>query len=177
MYRSKNKELMADLKSTVLQATKGFDRDDRAFALDYLRSHIKLDDLHKLAVKAFPNRPINFGVGSNAPRLVVVTKDPIGKEEKAKLDGALRRFGFAEIDVYYAHLRFVKTKKKQQDRQEILEKLVNILDPKLVIVFDKVAMNVKPEVYQTQQSVSVLTDTEKKDERKKFTRDLKKLVG
>lgn len=173
MYRSKDKDFMDDLKDTVLTVTKDQEKEDRKFSLDYLRIHVKVDDLRQQAVKKFPNRTIDFGEGMMAPDVVVVTKDPIQKAEKEKLNVALKKLGVPLETVFYAHLRFVKTKKKQDARKDIFEKLINILSPKLVLAFDKVQMSVKSDVCDTGASIEVLTDKDKKDARKQLALKMK----
>ncbi|WP_422661663.1 hypothetical protein ACK8P5_26435 (plasmid) [Paenibacillus sp. EC2-1] len=175
MYRSKDKEYMDGIKESALKVTRGQDRDDRKFAVDYMRTSIKIEDLHASAVQQFPGKIIDFGSGSLAPTVVVVTKDPIGRAEKERLIGVFKKMQI-ENEVFFTHLRFVKTKKKQDERLDIFQKLINILAPKTVLIFDKVKVEVKPDVLKTGEDVSVLTDPDKRSERKALNVIFKKIV-
>lgn len=177
MYRSKDRDFMEGIKVSVLEATKGHDKEDRKYAINYLRTHVKIDDLYELAKKKFPGKIFEFGSGSYNPKVVVVTKDPISDDHKEKLALAWRKLKVPEQDVYYTHLRFVKTKKKQEDRQDLLNKLVNILSPTLTVVFDDLTLDVKMETYEVGDDIGILTNPDKKDARRELTnrlRDYKK---
>jgi hypothetical protein len=174
MYRSKDKGFMEAMKVSVLKVTKGQDKEERKYALDYLRKHVKMDDLHELALKKFPNKRFAFGQGSYNPKLVVVTKDPIKPEHKQKLELAWKKLKLSDSDVYYAHLRFVKTSKHQATRQDIVEKLINILSPNVTIIFDNVTLdNLKGECYEVGASAGVLADANQKEQRKELTTKLR----
>lgn len=179
MQRAKDKVWMENVKTSVLRVTKHLEREDRKFALDYLRGHIKVDDLHQQAIKKFPSKVIYFGEGSLNPDIVVVTRDLITKEQRNKLETALKKMGASTSDLYYAYLRFVKTKKKQEDRQEILERLVNILSPKLVIAFDGVQLyqlSPKSKMLYTELPAEVLVSEDGAEHRKWFGRTLKSFL-
>lgn len=179
MQRSKDKVWMENVKTSVLRVTKHLEREDRKFALDYLRGHIKVDDLHQQAIRQFPNKVIYFGEGSLNPSIVVVTKDPITKEQKSRLESALKKMRVPLTDIYYSHLRFVKTKKKQEERREIFERLIQILSPELIIAFDDVELSQltpKSKLLATGMPVSVLVDPEAAENRKRFGRTLKGFV-
>jgi hypothetical protein len=169
MYRSKDKDFMEHIKKEVLQVTKGLDKEDRKFAIDYLRTHVKIDDLYLYARKKFPGKTLEFGNGSFQPKVVVLTKDPISNEHREKLDIAWRKLNLMDDDIYYAHLRFVKTKKKQEIRKDIIEKLIDMLQPELTVIFDDVEVSVSGKCYEVKESISILTDSEQKDARKELT--------
>lgn len=175
MYRSRQKEYMEDLKHSVLHVTKGLDKEDRKFALDYLRRHVKIDDLHRSALKEFPQKTIVFGSGSHVARIVILTKDPIKPQAKAQLDKAWDKMNIQPHDVYYAHLRFVATKKKQEKRQEILTKLLEIINPTVIISFDGLDVDTTKEWIDFPHSSSILTSSEHKDEKRLLTQKLKEV--
>lgn len=173
MYRSKNREFMEGIKVSVLEVTKGQSKEDRKYAIDYLRTHVKMDDLHELAKKKFPGKIFEFGRGSYNPKIVVVTKDPISDEHREKLALAWRKLKITEQDVFYTHLRFVKTKKKQEDRQDLLNRLINILSPTLTVVFDNLTLDVKMEIYEVGDGINILTNPDDKEARKDLTNRLR----
>lgn len=174
MYRSTDKEFMKSIQSSLLAVTKGQEKEDRKYALDYLRTHVRIDDLHMMARKKFPNAIIEFGTGSYNPKIVVVTKDPISKECADKLRAAWKRMNLTEDDVYYLHLRFVKTKRKQEERKAIVEKMLAMLSPNLVIFFDKVELETDKQVIDMQESISILTDKTAKEPKQRLTTELRK---
>ena len=179
MYRSRDQALMEDLKKSVLDVTKGYDKSDRKYALDYLRTHIKVDDLHQYALKKFPNKTILFGTGSLVPKIVIVTKDPISDEHQAKLNNVWTKMKLTEDDVYYAHLRFVKTKKKQDIRMEIFEKLLHMLHPRVILSFDGVESpkfkEITEHVILIPHSIDIISKEDATDERKELTKRLKEV--
>lgn len=173
MYRSRDKEFMKGIQTNLLAVTKGQDKEDRKYALDYLRTHVRVDDLHHLALKKFPNKIIDFGSGSYNPKVVVLTKDPITEEHKNKLRAAWKRLDLTEDDIYYLHLRFVKTKRKQEERKNIVNKMLAMLSPALTVVFDNVELDIPNEQIEMNAGISILTDKEAKAERKRLTTELR----
>jgi hypothetical protein len=174
-FRSSDKEYMDSLKTSVLHVTKGLEREDRKYALDYLRTHLKIDDLHQHALKHFPGKTIVFGEGTFQPKVVVVTNNPIKPDEKEKLEKAWTKLRVPLHDVYYAHLRFVATKKKQDRRLEIFNKLLSILSPNVILSFDGVEIETDKEWVEFPSKVSILTDEGSRDEKKKLTQVLKEV--
>ena len=175
MYRSASKDYMNNLKDTVLEATKGQEKYDRKYALKYMQTHVKLDDLHRMGVKHFPRRSIVFGSGSLRPKIVVLTRQPIDETNKQKLDRAWEKLNLSYRDVYYAHLKFVATKKKQDKRKEMVGKLLEILAPQVVLVFDDVDVEADVSMVDTQLPVSVVSNPKAKEETKLLTRKLKEI--
>lgn len=173
MYRSRDKEFMNELKVRVLDVTKGLPKEDRKYAIDYLRTHVRIDDLYALARRKFRNKTFEFGSGSYNPKIVVVTKDPISPDHVTKLSSAWRKLGIGDNELFYAHLRFVKTKKKQKARQDLFDKLINILSPVLVVAFDSVTVNTDAECYDVGESIRVLSDPKGKAARKELTSRLR----
>lgn len=177
MYRSKDQALMDGLKESVLKVTKGEDNPDRKYALNYLRTHIKVDDLHQYAMKKFPGKVIEFGQGSLQPKIVIVTKDPIKDEDRVKLDNVWMKMKISEDDVYYAHLRFIKTKKKQAERLDIFEKLVHMLRPTIILAFDGVKSSkfdtISSHVSLLDYPIEIISNPDKPKERKELTAILK----
>ncbi len=173
MERSTNEAFMNDLKKSVLNVTKGEDRKDRKYALTYLRKHVRLDDLHQKAVRSFPRRPIVFGQGHYAPSIVVLTKDPILEEAKQKLNRAWERMGINTDSIYYAHLRFAPTKKKQKQRQQILEELLTILNPKGILIFDSIVVKTKAQIIDVEIEIQNLLTPQTKEDTRKITRKMK----
>lgn len=172
VYRSKQKEYMENIKESVLFVTKGMKKEDRKFAIDYLRKHVKIDDLHQYAIKHFKNKPIVLGFGSFNASVVVLTKNPIEPEVKVKLDKAWEKLKIPSEKIYYTHLRFVSTKKKQDIRQEIVEKLLDIISPNVVLTFDNLELKVPKEQIVLPYSPSVLINGSKED-KMKITKILK----
>lgn len=164
---------LREVGETVRLATKGFDKSDRKFAYHYLRNHVLLDELHAEAVKAFKGKIIQFGSGSLAPKIVVVTRDPIPLNAKHKLEKAFQKLDIPTDEIYYAHLRFVSTKRKQDIRQDLLNKLVNTLRPHYVLSLDSVNIDTDIPGYFTADHVSIFTDPEAKEERKALMRALR----
>lgn len=175
MYRSRQKEYMDDLKSNVLHVTKGLDKEDRKFALDYLRRHVKIDDLHRSALKEFPQKTIIFGSGSHVARIVILTKDPIQPQAQEQLDKVWEKMKIQPHDVYYAHLRFVATKKKQEQRQDILTKLLEIINPTVILSFDGLKVETTKEWIDFPHPLSILTASGHKDEKRLLTQKLKEV--
>jgi hypothetical protein len=173
MYRAQNQAWLDEVSESIVKVTKGFEKPDRKYAYAYLHNYVKLDDLHKAAIRKFPGKTIEFGFGSMKPIVAVVTKDPITKDQKEKLKLAWKKLGIPEDEVYYAHLRFVKTKKKQEARQEILNKLIGILKPQMLIAFDGVKVDYEGDAYQTDDPISIVTSPEATEERKQMMRALK----
>ena len=173
MFRSRDKEFMKGIQTSLLAVTKGQEKDDRKYALDYLRAHVRIDDLHHMALKKFPNKIIDFGSGSYNPKIVVVTKDPISEDAKNKLRAAWKRLNLTEDDVYYLHLRFVKTKRKQEERKEIVNKMLTMLSPALTVVFDNVELDIPKEKILMNANISILTDNPDKEARKRLTTELR----
>lgn len=177
MYRAQNQAWMDEINESIVKVTKGYEKPDRKYAYAYLQNYIKLDDLHKVAIRKFPGKTIEFGFGSLRPIVAVVTKDPITKDQKEKLKLAWKKLDIPEDEVYYAHLRFVKTKQKQEERQKILDQIIGILKPKFLITFDGVEVDFDGDSYQTKDPISIVTDPEAKEERKQLMRALKKFSG
>lgn len=174
-YRSTDKKFMDKIKKNVLAVTKHQEKETRKYALNYLRNHIKIDDLHKRAIKEFPGRVIVFGEGPYCPDLVIVTKNPIKQEQKEKLEKAWNKLRIPKEKIYYAHIRFVSTKKKQLIRQEIVEKLIDFLSPKAVLLFDDVSVKAKSEILSISHPIQTLVDPDKSEERKDITKKLKEV--
>lgn len=175
MYRSKDKKLMNHIKTEVLHATKGLEKEDRKYAIDYLKTHIRVDDVYQMAIKKFPGKELDLGKGSYQPKVVILTLDPITQDEQAKLGMAWRRLGLTENDLFYAHLRFIKTKKKQAERKHVIEKLIQILKPGLLLVFDNVEIEYDGTVHELHENISILTDPAQKEKRKELTTQLRQL--
>ena len=175
MQQSRKKEYMDQLKSNVLTVTRGLEKEDRKLALDYLRRHVRMDDLHRYALKYFPEKTIVLGSGSNVARLMIVTRDPIKAEAKKRLERAWEKMNIPPQDIYYAHLRFVATKKKQDKRQEILNKLVEIINPQVVLTFDNIEVEAKKELVNFPYPIHILTRPDTKEQRKLLTRQLKEV--
>lgn len=173
-YRSTDKDFMDQLKKNVLSVTTHQDKEQRKYALDYLRTHVRIDDLHQLAIKEFPKKTIVFGEGPYNPLLVVVTTNPITADQKQPLEKAWSKLGVPPEEVYYAHLRFVSTKKKQDKRQDILNKLIHILSPKALFAFD-VSVDTALPLVSVPYSIQTLVDSDTVDARKEITQKLKEL--
>lgn len=175
MYRSTDKEVMEKLKTNVLTVTKGTEKEDRKYALDYFRTHIRVDDLHRYALRHFPGKTLILGQGSYSPRVVVVTKNPISTTAKQLLETAWERMKIPTEDIYYTHLRFVATKKKQTIRQEILDKLIDTLRPMAVLTFDEINVETKVEPIIFPHPIKILTTSGSKDEKRLLTKKLKEV--
>lgn len=173
MYRSRDKDFMNSIKKQVLEATKGQEKEDRKFAVDYLKTHVLIDDLYQLAVKKFPGKEFEFGQGSYHPKVVVLTKDPISQEHMTKLTAAWRKLKLEDSDVFYTHVRFVKTKKKQDIRKDIIEKLISMLSPDLLVTFDDVDVSFKGKQYQVQSPITILTNVDEREKRRELTTQLR----
>lgn len=173
MYRSKDKKLMEGIKNTVLHVTRGQEKEDRKYAIDYLRTHVRMDDQILYAKKKFPSKEIIFGEGSLQPKLVIATRDPITPEQKDRLENVWKKMNLTENDIYYIHLRFVKTKKKKEVREQIFYRLLKMLAPKILFTFDqfieqdKVEESVK--LFPSAYPATILSDEEAKEERKSLT--------
>lgn len=175
MYRSAEKEFMDGLKASVLTVTKGIEKEDRKYALDYLRTHVRLDDLHRYALRHFPEKLLVFGEGSYNPSVVIVTKNPISLKAKQLLEKAWERMGIPVEDVYYAHLRFVATKKKQAIRQEVLNRLLDALSPTVILTLDHIQVESKVDAIDFPYPITILTEPGSQDEKRLLTKKLKEV--
>lgn len=164
-----------EMSQAVVTVTKGFDKPDRKYAYNYLRNHVKIDEIHQYAIRKFKGKEIEFGTGSLSPDVVVVTRDPITKEQKDRLVQAWKKLDIPPDEVYYAHLRFVKTKQKQDIRQDILDRLVQTLNPGFLLAFDGVKVDFDGDAYQTKDPISIVTDAACKAERQSMMRALKNI--
>lgn len=129
-------DFMEELKSDVLSVTSGFDKEDRKFALDFLRKHVRVDELHAEAISFFNKKTIVFGDGSLNPLVVVVTKDPVSSNVKKMLDTAFDKMGLNESQLYYATRNFVVTRRYADEREDFFIRLLSMLKPKVIISFD-----------------------------------------
>ncbi|MNO70507.1 hypothetical protein D3C76_613930 [compost metagenome] len=166
---------LEEMSQSVVTVTKGFDKPDRKYAYNYLRKHVLVDEIHQLAIRKFRGKTIEFGTGSLHPEVVVVTKDPITKEQKERLVQAWKKLDIPPDEVYYAHLRFVKTKQKQEIRHDILNRLVQTLEPGFLLAFDGVRIDYDGDAYQTKDPISIVTDAACKAERQSMMRALKNM--
>ncbi len=173
MYRSVNSDYMGELKDAVKQVTKGCELEDRKFSVQYLKNHVRLDDLQKKAAATFPGKTFMMGTGSYLPKLVVVSKNPLTPPQKEKLDQLWKKFELTENDLYFAHLHFVSTKQKEE-REKLVAKLLNILAPKLILVFDhlKVSSGV-----DAQMTADEIVAPEAKEKRKALPRLVRHVIA
>lgn len=179
MYRSKDKKFMDSIKKSVLSVTQGNDKDSRKYAIDFLKTYVRMDDLHLYAIKDFPKSAFSFGDGSYSPDMMIVTKDPIDEDTRSKLTRACSKAGIGEDSIYFAHLRFVKTKKKQDARQKIFDKMVHILKPKYILSFDNVTSDTYDELAQAHYifpfGTEVVSNPDKKEAKKDISNALKQI--
>lgn len=170
-----DKAWMDDMSDKIVKVTKGFDKSDRRYAYDFLRKHIVIDNIHQQAIRKFRGKTIEFGTGSLNPIVVVVTKDPITKEQKERLNQAWNRLSIPTDEVYYAHLRFVKTKQKQDIRLNIFNELLDALSPQFLLAFDGVPITYDGAQHAMNHPIDIVTDPNCKDERREMMKALKQM--
>lgn len=170
------------IKEVVLDLTEGLPKEDRKFALDFLRKHVKIDELHAEAIEFFNKKEIVFGSGSKNPVIVIITKLEITKEQKARLLNAFNKMGLQDTDVYFATNNFVVTRRYKDEREEFVINLLRILKPKVVMSFDGLDYTSRLECESIPVHVHAVSITDKDDKssltelNQKF-KYLKNLIG
>lgn len=168
---------MENLKEDVLSVTMGFDKEDRKFALDFLRKHVRIDELHTEAIDFFKKKAIVFGSGSVNPTVVVVTKDTISVDAKKMLENAFDKMGLNESQLYFATSNFVVTRRYTEDREDFFIRLLSLLKPKVIISFDSInyAEDVDANYMNTEISVEELINPDSKKARSELNNYFKKI--
>ncbi len=151
------------LKEVVLDLTEGLPKEDRKFALDFLRKHVKLEELHAKAVDLFNKKELVFGSGSKNPTVVVLTKHEIQRDQKNRLLLAFNKMGLEDTDVYFATNNFVVTRKYKEEREQFVLDLLRILKPKVVLSFDGINYTSKSDFYFVRVDIHADSITDKDD--------------
>ena len=154
---------VARIKEVVLDLTEGLPKEDRKFALDFLRKHVRIDELHAEAVEFFNKKEIVFGSGSKNPTVVVLTKKEIAKEQKTRLLHAFNKMGFEDTDVYFATNNFVVTRRYKDEREEFVMNLLRILKPKAVMSFDGLDYSKQLDCESIVVNIHAVSITDKED--------------
>lgn len=170
-------DFMEDLKDDVLSVTSGFDKEDRKFALDFLRKHVRVDDLHAEALEFFKKKTIVFGTGSFNPTIVVITKDAIPSPAKKMLESAFDKMGLNESQLYFATSNFVVTRRYIDRRVEFCARLLSTLKPKIILSFDGIDYedDVNAEYFHINFSIADLLDKENKAVRTELNEHFKEV--
>lgn len=172
-------DVMEDLKDEVLSVTDGFHKEDRKYALDFLRKHVRLDSLHHEAIEFFNKKTIVFGTGSFNPTVVVVTKNPIQVDTKKLLESAFEKMGLNESNLYFATYNFVFTRRYTDERDDFFARLLSVLKPKVILSFDDIDcsefidVSCIPIAYSAEQ----LLDQNNKDTRVELNNYFKEIKG
>lgn len=171
------KDFMEDLKEDVLSVTEGFDKEDRKFALDFLRKHVRTDELHAEAISFFKKKTIVFGSGSVNPAVVIVTKDTIPAEVKKMFENAFDKMGLNESQLYFATHNFVVTRRYVNERKDFFVRLLSTLKPKVIISFDNIdyADEVDSDYMNTEISVKEIIDADNKGARSRLNTHFKEI--
>ena len=151
------------IKEVVLDLTEGLPKEDRKFALDFLRKHVRIDQLHAEAIDFFNKKEIVFGSGSKNPTVVVLTKREATKEQKARLLHAFNKMGLEDTDVYFATNNFVVTRRYKDEREEFVLNLLRILKPKVVMSFDGLDYTKRLECESIPVNVHAISIIDKED--------------
>lgn len=176
-----DKDFMEDLKEDVLSVTVGFDKEDRKFALDFLRKHVRTDELHQEAIQFFNKKTIVFGSGSINPTVAIVTKNPIHPEAKKMLENAFDKMGLNESQLYFATHNFVATRRYVDERADFFVRLLSMLKPKIIISFDDIDYSdeLKSDYRNLEISVEEILDAGNKEARgslNKLFKEIKTIV-
>ena len=170
-------DFMEELKSDVLSVTEGFDKEDRKFALDFLRKHVRIDELHADAIDFFKKKKIVFGSGSVNPAVVIVTKDPISADVKKMLENAFDKMGLNESQLYFATRNFVVTRRYVDEREDYFIQLLSMLKAKVIISFDGMDYTdaVESSYINTGISVEEVMDADNKGARTQLNKSFKEI--
>ena len=131
-------EKLENIKENVLELTEGLPKEDRKFAIDFLRKHVRLSNLQQEAIDFFNQKKVVFGSGSRNPRVVVLTKNEISQESKNRLQNAFNKMGLSDTEVFFATNNFVVTRRHQQYRDQIVIQVLKVLKPEFVVSFDNI---------------------------------------